>query len=622
MMEFMLGCNYWESQSGTEMWRAFNEKVIDDDFKRLSEYGARVLRVFPNWRDFQPIISLKTYLGGIKEYCFTDERPLDNEFGLDKLMIERFARMCELAEKHDIKLIVSIVTGWMSGRLFIPPAIEGKNIITDSEALMWQEKYVRGFVRSLKNQNSIFAWDLGNECNCMGKAEIRAQTYLWSAIIRNAIKAEDSLRPIMSGLHGLSIYETDPWSMQDQGALTDWMTPHPYCNSWNGGETDPMNRLKSTYLPTIQAQLYSDIGGKPSIIQEQGGLNQVYGSDELDANFLRVNVLSSWAAGTQGYLWWCAFDQLNLDFFPYSYSMRELGAFKTSREPKLNAIEMKRMDELLRSLPFSKLPPRDIDAVCVLSILDKPWQVASNTALLAKQAGVEITFRNYRQEVPQAKLYLLPCIEGWNVTTKRNFSTLLQRVREGAVLYVSYNGGVLENFEEVFGLKSMGLQGVNHPRQADFAFGEETVTMKASHTRELLLMSNGAEILAKNEDNNPVFTKYQYGKGTVFFLNFALERMLWDKPGAFSGDALPYYKIYQEIAAELLTDKLVTSQNSQIGITQHKLDQNHAVIVAINYSDKPQPLNLKIKDGWSLKSFYGSVDDASACDGCIFQAYR
>ena len=50
-MEFMLGCNYWDSAHGTEMWKHFDSSVIEGDMKALSECGIKYLRVFPNWRD-------------------------------------------------------------------------------------------------------------------------------------------------------------------------------------------------------------------------------------------------------------------------------------------------------------------------------------------------------------------------------------------------------------------------------------------------------------------------------------------------------------------------------------------------------------------------------------------
>ena len=58
-MEFMLGCNYWDSEHGTDMWLCFDADVIEKDVKALSENGVKYMRVFPNWRDFQPINRLQ-----------------------------------------------------------------------------------------------------------------------------------------------------------------------------------------------------------------------------------------------------------------------------------------------------------------------------------------------------------------------------------------------------------------------------------------------------------------------------------------------------------------------------------------------------------------------------------
>ena len=45
-MEFILGCNYWASNAGIEMWREFEPDTIDNDLKILSTHGVKYLRVF------------------------------------------------------------------------------------------------------------------------------------------------------------------------------------------------------------------------------------------------------------------------------------------------------------------------------------------------------------------------------------------------------------------------------------------------------------------------------------------------------------------------------------------------------------------------------------------------
>ncbi len=51
----VLGANYWASHAATRMWREWDARAVEDDLRVLAGAGIRLLRVFPNWADFQPI---------------------------------------------------------------------------------------------------------------------------------------------------------------------------------------------------------------------------------------------------------------------------------------------------------------------------------------------------------------------------------------------------------------------------------------------------------------------------------------------------------------------------------------------------------------------------------------
>ncbi|MBC7960766.1 MAG: hypothetical protein H7X94_12980 [Vallitaleaceae bacterium] len=140
--------------------------------------------------------------------------------------MDHFAEFAEITQKYHLKLIVGLVTGWMSGRLFVPNALKGKNIITDKTAIMWQVRFVKYFVKTFKDKEIIVSWDLGNECNCMAEVTSRDEAWVWTAALSDAIKSADPSRPIVSGMHSLT--PTGNWRMQDQGELTDILTTHPY----------------------------------------------------------------------------------------------------------------------------------------------------------------------------------------------------------------------------------------------------------------------------------------------------------------------------------------------------------------------------------------------------------
>lgn len=55
------------------------------------------------------------------------------------------------ASRYELKLIVSLITEWMSGRLYVPWLLEGVNVITDPLAIQYKIKFIGRFVgRNLK----------------------------------------------------------------------------------------------------------------------------------------------------------------------------------------------------------------------------------------------------------------------------------------------------------------------------------------------------------------------------------------------------------------------------------------------------------------------------------------
>lgn len=620
-MEFMLGCNYWASVTGTDMWRDWRPEIIENDLKILSEHGVKYLRVFPLWRDFQPVKKLYAWRNTFGEYAnVSDEKPLGNNvLGIDPVQIEHFKTFAKMADQNGQKLIVSIVTGWMSGRMFVPLAIEGKNLITDPEVHMWTSRFIKGIVSSFKDIENIVMWDLGNECNCLSEAPDRYSAYAWTSMAKNCILAEDSTRPISSGMHGLGA-ETDAiWTIADQGELCNYLSTHPYPSPTVGGDAEPYNRLKTTMISTAQSEFYSGLSGRPCQIQEQGTFTESLGNREMAAKFLRVNVLSAVANGIEGYLWWCGMEHRDLMSAPYRWSMieRELGLFDAENMPKPVAKMMQKMNGIVYSLP--RLKSKKYDTVCVLGRMEDKWPVAFASYTLGKQAGLEVTFRNCETSIPEADIYLLPAIWRWQITYRETYDELLEHVKSrGADLYVSFDGGQMTCFEKFFGLRSHGFLNSN----ALHTFHLKDKVFNYNVQKEILLESVGAEILAENEEGNPVFTKFQYGKGNVYFLSFPLERMMWPKADAFDVDkAEPYYRIYQQLGEKALKKKLIRSTNPHVTATVRETEEGEYIVFAINYSDRTQPFTYELNSDWKLEPIYGQ-SNIEACDGYIAKLVR
>lgn len=609
-MKFMLGVNYWDSRSGTDMWKNYDAEVIREDIRALAACNVQFMRVFPNWRDFQPVEQYLSWRGTPHGYCDYNEKPLANPDGVDEEMIARFREFAGICNEYGIRLAVSVLTGWMSGRLFIPRVLIGKNVMRDPDALMWTNRFIRGFVSRVKDLPNIVMWDLGNECNCLGDVSTDAQAYAWTSFVRNAIYAADPTRPIVSGMHGLSS-ETSAWTIRTQGELTDYLSPHPYVSKSICNDIDPMNTGRTTIYPTAQCVFYENVGGKPVILQEQGTFSEALGNAEQVADFVHVNVLSAFIHNVKGYFWWCGMNHSDLGNAPYTWSMieRDLGLVDSGRKPKPVAYAMMDAGKVIGSLPFEEMPERVTDCVCLLTKEQNHWENAAAAFVLAKQAGLELTFSTNEMPLPDAECYVVPCISGWSVMDKGTQDTLFRKVFEGATALVSYNGGQFARFEEFFGLRSHGIVTSKRSHKVTFSFGEYSYFS----CQEILAEPLDAEVVARNEENNVVLARHRYGKGTVWFLNAPLEQRLAQ---TYNGFADPVCSgIYKTVFSDHLDQKPVVSENFNVAVTLHRGN----VVSAVNYTNEPQECAFRVRAGKKLVPLYGSTESIPKCSAAFYR---
>lgn len=610
---FAVGVNYWASHAGTHTWRAWRPDIVEKDFKQLSENGIKVLRVFPLWPDFQPIHNVYSGEGSRKYVAFKNEQPIPltgpGSDGMSEEQLQHFGVMADLAQKYNLKLIVGLITGWMSGQLYVPPALEGKNILTDAESLVWQQKFVTTFVKRFKNKPAIVAWDFGNECNVMAKVDNHHQAYVWSAMLSGAIKAEDKTRPVVSGMHSLQAENNAPWRIIDQAATTDVLTTHPYSLWTKYASQDQIHSMRTVLHAAAETRLYADIGGKPALTEETGVMGPMTGGEMEKAAFARTALFSNWAYDCKGTFWWCAYDQLSFPYPPYNYASveAELGLIKEDRTPKPVLNEFKNFSAFLDGLPFKALPERKTEAVCILTEGQDNWSVAYTSFVLAKQAGFDFRFQKAGQELADAPLYLLPSLKGIDPFYKDYWNKLLEKVKGGATLYMSLDDVYLPTFNEPLGINVS----TNSKRRGAVSFhaklGADTLKFKMAAERKIAIDPKQTTVLAREEDGTPVFLKSTYGKGTIYLLTFPLEHNLTTTTGAFDKGSPAYAAIYKHIAQPLIRQRVVQQPNPFIGVTEHNINEKEKVVVMVNYSTEDVTTNAVIKDGWKVSSsLYGS----------------
>lgn len=202
---------------------------------------------------------------------------------------------------------------------------------------------------------------------------------------------------------------------------------------------------------------------------------------------------------------------------------------------------------------------------------------------------------------------------------KDKYEKILANVHAGASLYVSVNSGFLTDFEKVFGIQSVGMR--NNSKTKEVLFADKKLIVK--YGKEFLLRATSAKVIISDDEGNIILSKNRYGKGWAYFLNFPMEKMLYEKDNIFNrAEEYPYYKLYAEVASFALQNKIVVSDNPEIGVTQHKESDKCYYIVAINYSSVVQKTKfIKSSIIKKIEVIFGDENSIPGCSMAILKVY-
>ena len=622
-----LGVNYWASHAATRMWTQWDAAVVEKDLAALEKIGCRLLRVFPIWPDFQPVMVLRSNCakGGYpRAYAFTGERPLPateaGRAGVDETMMERFETLADLAQRHGMKLIVPLINGHMTFRVYCPPAVDGLDAFTDPESLFWQNRFVRYFVKRMKHHPAILAWELGNESNCLSVADTRAAAWNWAAQISASIRLADPSRPVYSGMHSLQLHdrqwETRPnkWLLADQAELCDMLTTHPYQMWRSYVNCDSPNTLRWVMLAPTENRLYADIGGKPAIVEEIGTLRRTFSDFPALGRQLRNILWLLWASDARALLWWCAFDQTGMEFPPYDWDEAgmEHGILTGDRRLNPTGEAIAAFGDFLRRSPVQSLPPAAHTAVCIFGRDQEHYELANASNILARQAGLTLKFAFCEEEIPEAPCYFLPCLKRKGGLNRAAFRELSRRVEAGATLCVTLDSDASPvEMAEFFGAEIVSRRKGRGPREFSLQLGGKPIVLRLAPPHEFTLAARGASPL----DESGTFMEFRRGRGRVILAALPLEKLMLEMPGSFQ--MFPACEFYRYCGAEALSGELLHADCREVLISEHPESERRCYAVIANCSPEARVVALNPAAGWRITGCDSDSPDVVLPDGSL-----
>ena len=608
---FFTGINYWASHAAIHMWSDWRADVVEADFQKLSQAGIQILRVFPLWPVFQPLTAIYAN-AKINEYRFGEKALPDTKAGragVSEEACDHFAQLCKLAEKYHLQLVVGLLTGHMSFRFFSPPAFEGKNFLSDPTTIKWEIRFVKYFVQRFCGEKSIVAWDLGNECNCMSREPNfnPDQAYVWTSAITDAIRTQDSKRPVVSGMDSCPVGE-GAFNLEDLGEQVDILTVHPY-HIFRTND-DPILSIRPIIDPALRVRVSEDIGGKPCFVEETGAIGYLNCSEAAEADYYRCILFDCWAKRCHGLMWWCAFDQGEMDYAPYDWNNigSDYGFFRKDGSPKPLVEENLKFHHFLKALPFDALPAPIVDGVCLLPRQlpeDFSQHVLRTATALAAQANIHFSYSYALEPIPDAPVYFMCSVDGNHALYRRRLLELLEKVKNGAVFYLSLGDTLFRWIPELTGLTVRYRERSSKPDALLF----ENEKMPIGEGYLYTVEKADCEVLARAEDGRPVFVRRAYGRGWIYLLTTPVEKMLSRKPGAFHDpDAPRYEKIYRKVMEKALSQRVADFDNRLVRMTEHPFTETDRLLVMINYSDRIQEGSLQLNAHWHItECYYGGI---------------
>lgn len=545
----------------------------------------------------------------------------------------------DAAEHHGLSLHPTLFVGGEVGDAYWDlPWATGRNPHTDLELLEYQVKHATHLARRWRGRDSLIAWDLTDEPPFWpyGDSTTDADARVWTSAIVTALRTADPDHLITIGTASQEIGH-GPFRADVTAEYLDFCSVHPYPIYSPELYPDQLLSPRMTLGAAFETALAAGVG-KPVMMHEYGASSTQFSEDRI-AKFDRLSTWGSLGYGSAGFYSWCWTDAENCAYrrAPYVRSPHEtqFGMTTATGTPRARLGVMTGMAKLMATLDLEGLAShgptvtaaipvphefvRPFDPVS-FGLSDAPsgmytpselaWRPDRNAVLLvrgwlnsfvlATRAGIPVEFVRERLdgEWPSNQLVLAPAplTSTSNSLVHLRTSTLTgvsELHEQGRTLYLSLSAeSAIPELEDIAGVTVVDRAPVVAEMGMTFAtdFGDiksgTRIVFRGFSDdpmfRGVLLDVTTAEVIAVDDDANPVLTRAHVATGQTILSAYPLELGL-----AATADAFPEgdqsWMLYAAIGKEARAQ--ATSRVSHPDIASYELTgPRGGLLIAANHS--------------------------------------
>jgi len=665
------GVNWIPAKSAMQWPFEWNPELVKNDFSTMHDLHMNFVRFDMVWQWVEP-------------------RPGQ----YNHKAFEQLDYLISLAHEFGIYLNPALFAGGEVGDAWWDiPWRQGRNPHTDSDMLFLQARHVEAFAKKYKDEPAILAWDLTDEPPfwvVMKNGQTSdAAAAVWTQLLSDSIRKYDTNHMVMVGVSNMELAR-GPFRATNISPWVDFLSVHPYPLYNQIYYPEPVLSMRSSYSAGFETCLARS-AGKPVMMQEFG-TSSAQCSLEVQEKYYNVFMHAALAAGNIGLIAWTFTDadpEIQFCRAPYKRNPHEtqFGVTDHTGKPRPNGIELSRMGSLLATLDLHGLKPEIPQASIVLPhewskgldfseygfpadtqyqyvprddqlhhTTDIPAQeqlVQSllSSYILCRQAGFSVSFLEENDVWSGSKLLLAPYpLTGSSGVyfSYHLYTTFWKKARkfiqDGGILYASMNSNSAiprEDCIEVCGVSMIDRARWQDPLRLTFkkSFGKfssgdsvSLETFTGVDGTAVLLKNEGAEVIAVDENDSPVITSNQYGKGRCIVSAYPLELLMGKWYGSFENPR-GLYKFYNALSeiAGIVPSVTVENENVEVGILA---GDSRDILIFVNHSSTAiktkatfhTPINKLVKHGASANdvivpisnTFNLSLDSFS---GAIYEAF-
>lgn len=601
---FLNGVNYVPPRQWMMMLENWDEAQVEKDIIGMKSLGVKCVRFFPLWHLAQP---------------------MSNQ--LDEKIMLHIDRVMVLGAKYGIYFQITPITGWMSGKTFLPEWALG-NIFTDPEIIKGEKFLVREFAKRYKGNPAVQGFDFGNEINVLidqMKLKLTPDDIdKWMQAIYGAFKEGDPDCIVTNGI-GTGF---DPYfNIEAISKSCDFMSVHSYPYFHGTSRLDPVIGERTMYSGNFITE-WAAMMHKPVLLQENGSWEPGIEC----AEGLRIYYTSSWAEGATGYFWWGS-HMVDPAYQIYTKGLRqeysvgrnysELGAEKrmgilsVDNIPEISGEAYKECTNWIDQLGVNWK-----DQLPVCYILIPHTTEFYNTMLryitpfaLAKQAHFDVKLLWEDRKVPEDASCIV--ISGFQLSEmgKQIVSTYLQN---GGTVYQSYYND-LSSTIQITNKSDTTVDSLIlfTPNLVEDNLNRNFIRINKANIREITF--DDSKVIALNRPINGsksdasrknIFVKTKVGKGTFYFLAAGVEETLWQVRNPWSTD--DSYKFYSALKPK--TDFQVDNKYVEF---YHKKRNKEELLVLINHENSIQKVTLHSNQSVKFENAINKENLGKGSDFCF-----